>query len=187
MREIIRSVKPYWFYLICEGIKKAEVGKSKPTAQNWNKAVYLYCSKDKKSFNRIPKEHREKYRKYLGTIGARFISDKIDNYRNFIINPINKYEQKTIDGILNISCLSHGELCEYLTEREDNKHFYIWHISNLVIYEKPRELYDFVNYAKHEVCLQKNCFNGDCWSCPKNAIMVRPPQSWCYVKREGTE
>lgn len=72
MKSVLRSVKPYWFYLMCEGIKKIEVSKTEPLSKEWNDIVYLYCSKDKKSFDRIPEEHREKYRKYLGTVGASF-------------------------------------------------------------------------------------------------------------------
>lgn len=81
MKSILRRIKPYWFYLICEGIKKIEVGKDYPKnkewQEEWNRGVELYCSKDMRSFNRIPKEHREKYRKYLGKVGARFVCDKV--------------------------------------------------------------------------------------------------------------
>lgn len=181
-REIVRSVKPYWFYLICEGIKKSELGKSKPMAIDWNKVVNLYCSKDKKSFNRIPKAFKEKYRKYLGKIGARFVCNKIEDFHQFILDPKNSYEEKAIHDILANTCVSHSELCEYLNEREYYKLFYLWHISNLEIHDKPWELHDFINYEKHKVCLERDCFSGDCWGCPDNAIMVRPPQSWCYVK-----
>lgn len=119
---------------------------------------------------------------YGGKIMGEFICEKIEDFHHFMLSPRNGYEKKAVDEILKNSCLEYGELCKYISEREYYQPFYIWHISNLVIYEKPRELYDFVNYNKHEVCLQKNCFSGDCWSCPNNAIMVRPPQSWCYVK-----
>lgn len=181
-KEIVRSVKPYWFYLICEGIKAAEIGKSKPTARDWNKVVNLYCSKDKKSFNRIPKAFRETYRKYLGKIGARFICNKIEQYHNFILEPANRYEAKALNDIIAKTCVSQSELCEYLNEREAKKPFYLWNISKLEVHQEPWELYDFFNYEKHEVCLALGCFSGDCWGCANNAIMVRPPQSWGYVK-----
>ena len=72
MKSVLRSVKPYWFYLICEGKKKIEVCKTEPLSKEWDRIVYLYCSKDMRSFKRIPEQYREKYRKYLGTVGAYF-------------------------------------------------------------------------------------------------------------------
>lgn len=77
--KVVRSVKPYYFYLICEGLKKYEVGKDMPKNSDWDKTVELYCSKDMQSFKRIPEECREKYRKYLGKVGARFVCDDIIN------------------------------------------------------------------------------------------------------------
>lgn len=187
-RVVVRSVKPYWFYLICEGLKKAEVGKSRPKAENWNKVVYLYCSQDKKSFNRIPKEHREKYRKFLGKIGVRFVCNKIEDFHQFMLYPINEYEKKTIDEILKNSCLSYDELCDYIGEREHYKPFYIWHISNLVIYDKPRELSEFYTVVENEDCGKCRYYDTpyDCEPCNQcqggRKYLTRPPQSWCYAE-----
>ena len=184
MKEIIRSVKPYWFYLICEGIKGAEIGKSKPTAQDWNKIVNLYCSKDKKSFKRIPKEHREKYRKFLGKIGARFVCNKIEDFHQFILEPRNKYEQQTIDETLKLSCLSFGELCEYLNERDYYKPFYLWHISNLIVYDEPRELSEFKKPCNHKndccTCIRYDYIGHRCYD-----EITKAPQSWCYAESEA--
>lgn len=54
---------------------------------------------------------------------------------------------------------------------------YGWHISDLVIYDKPKELSEF---GKPVIChrgIQKDNCNG-CWDCE----IKRPPQSWCYVE-----
>lgn len=58
MQSVLRSIKPYWLYLILIGKKTVEVGKDFPKSASWNREVYLYCSKDRKSFNRIPKEDK---------------------------------------------------------------------------------------------------------------------------------
>lgn len=183
MKSVLISINPKWCELIASGKKTVEVRKTRPHISPPFK-VYIYCTKP-------PRGRANMYDafgfgdnavEYGGKVMGEFICNKIEDLHEFILEPRNKYEQQTIDEILKASCLSFGELCEYLNEREYYKPFYIWHISSLVIYEKPKELYDFVSYNKHEVCLQKNCFSGDCWGCPNNAIMVRPPQSWCYVK-----
>ena len=81
MKSVLRSVKPYWIYLILIGKKKVEVGKNYPKSSEWNKVVEMYCSKDMKSFNRIPAEDREWMRKYLGKVACRFVCDRIEKLR----------------------------------------------------------------------------------------------------------
>lgn len=165
MKSVLRSVKPYWFYLICEGKKKIEVGKTEPLSNEWDGIVYLYCSKDKKSFDRIPKEYREKYKKYLGTVGASFYCF----------------------GIMDISCtfapvgtcITPEELMQY----GKGKPLYGWHISKLKIYDKPRELGEFKKPEKwcHMVVKRDGrlaFFDGYVSGIP----IKSPPQSWQYIQ-----
>lgn len=72
------------------------------------------------------------------------------------------------------------------------KCLYGWHISDLVVYEKPKDYADFF-YPP-----EKYCEKGLCAKCPKdqmptpdgdyefdcewNRPLKRPPQSWCYVE-----
>ena len=65
------------------------------------------------------------------------------------------------------------ELEDYL----DGNDGYIWHISDLVIYEKPRNLSDF-EYYNTSVEFE------DGFPMPTHEIK-RPPQSWCYVMAGG--
>lgn len=64
---------------------------------------------------------------------------------------------------------------------------YMWHISNLKIYDKPKELKEFgkkcesANEIHCRGCLNKN----DSDFCEKMIKpLTRPPQSWCYVEEE---
>ena len=59
---------------------------------------------------------------------------------------------------------------------------YGWHISNLKIYDSPKQMSAFKGLCKIEV---------GCWECPyynyttaecDGRIIKRPPQSWCYVE-----
>ena len=172
-KSVMRSIKPFWFYLICEVIKTIEVSKTAPTAKDWDKITYLYCSKDMKSFNSIPKEHRERYRKYLGKVGARFVCEKVTKYSFSNLEA----EYRITDVDISNTCLNHTELISY----GKGEILFGWHISELKIYDEPRELYDFVNYKKYKVCKEKDCFSSDCFICPNNSIVCRPPQSWFYV------
>jgi predicted transcriptional regulator len=83
--------------------------------------------------------------------------------------------------------LTKAQAHRYLKEKTG----YAWHISDLVIYDRPKELSEFRRYVKDRctfnedgVCLGRNqnnvimCDHLDC--CQKE--IKRPPQSWCYVE-----
>lgn len=73
---------------------------------------------------------------------------------------------------------------------------YGWHISNLVIYDKPRELREFktlcTDFYDGKHCEECEYFidgrgyeydESDC-GCDGLKPLKRPPQSWCYVESE---
>lgn len=174
--KVLRSIKPYWFYLICEGLKKIEVGKDYPKnkewKEEWNKGVELYCSKDMKSFNRIPKEHREKYRKYLGKVGARFKCNSVDKYLYDYCDGVDIDDDTLIE-----TCLDWEEINIYAK----GKTLYGWHISDLKIYHEPRELSEFRLCHKCEYGPIERCRRHE-YSCDGRYKLTRPPQSWFYVE-----
>lgn len=180
MKVVLRSIKPYWFYLICEGLKAIEVGKTAPKADDWNKSVELYCSKDMRSFNRIPKEYQDKYRHFLGKIGAQFVCDRVNEYT--FSNLEAEYRINDID--IAKTCLNHPELIEY----GKGKSLYGWHISELKIYDKPKELGEFrkAGFMTEEEWLYALYPNTHChyqaWA--KRFELTRPPQSWCFVEEK---
>ncbi len=65
MKSVLISIQPYWVFLIIaktmgwniDKEKTVEVRKNYPKAETWDKTAKIYCSKDKKSFARIPKEY----------------------------------------------------------------------------------------------------------------------------------
>ena len=200
MKSVLRSIKPYWFYLICEGKKAIEVSKTAPTAKDWDKITYLYCSKDMKSFNSIPKEHRERYRKYLGKVGARFVCDKVIKTCGWRLRGNTGWCAKRTEAeekFPTLACLTIDEIVEYAGG--EGHEVSGWHISDLKIYDKPKELGEF-----YTIC---NKYGDDsCGDCPYLAVeqcsfpcddcvdtwcsvdnikpITRPPQSWCYVESE---
>lgn len=220
MRKVLASLKPYYYYLVGEGIKKIEVRKDMPKASDWNKEVFFYMSKDVKSFAKIPKEFQEKYRKHFGKIGLKFICDRIEEfycasvpyqrennlgYGQFIDNGVYKVNgwhegivfernDRYIDTMLNNNDLKEmrltaQELFDYIGV---GKHLYGWRISDLKIYDRPRELSEFKKtkeriartcgmQARNGLCCaidhEELCDNVNC--CFKRPC---PSQSWCYVE-----
>lgn len=74
--------------------------------------------------------------------------------------------------------------CMTLKEAVDygkGKKLYAWHISDLKIYDKPKELSEFrkpckINLPMCDRCEYYSTWNGRC----KN--ITRAPQGWCYVE-----
>ena len=181
-KSVMRSCKPYYVYLIIIGKKKIEVGKDYPKSPNWNKVVELYCSKDKKSFNRIPKEDREWMRKYLGKVALRFRCGGI-------MQP-----SSSLNLMVKASCVSEEDLLKYANY---SKQLYGWRICDLIIYDKPKELGEFRTVCHKDYC--EKCGNcsylesmdgsypcedgGAEWCGVENLRPInRPPQSWCYIE-----
>lgn len=169
-KAVIASLKPYFYYLVGEGIKKVEVRKSKPKADDWNRETYFYMSKDEKSFAKIPKEYQDKYRKHFGKVGLKFVCDRIDTFDYpYLKKP---QPEDTMEDIvqffrksekLSKACLSYDAIETY----GKGKTLYGWHISDLKIYDKPKELSEF----------KKEIVKG---ALP--IIIIRPPQSWFYCE-----
>lgn len=67
---------------------------------------------------------------------------------------------------ISASCVSKGELNAYGARTPV---LYGWHISNLEIYDTPRELSEFTG-------LRDTKFGAE------PVLIARPPQNWCYVE-----
>lgn len=87
-----------------------------------------------------------------------------------------------------------GEDCLTFDEREkylQGNNGYGWHISNLKIYDEPKELNEFYKKDfKKALCYWEYLFSIDCVDDepePKEEdyILTKAPQSWCYVIKEN--
>lgn len=195
MKSVLRSVKPYWLYLILTGKKTVEIGKSCPQAKDWNKVVEMYCSKDMRSFNRIPEEDKEWMRKYLGKVIGEFVCDRVDRIDKRGINnnfdycylSLNEWGNDDIEiEIKDIkeSCVPKNELNAY---GANSSCLYAWHISDLKIYDKPKELSEFFARCRIpeskckccDYCSELEDRYGRFYNIKR---VTRPPQSWMYIE-----
>ena len=211
-KAVMISIQPYYVFLIIAKKmgwdipqeKRIEVRKDYPKDPAWNKTAYIYCSKNKKSFKRIPKEYQPLMEKFLGKVIGEFVCDRIEEIPCYIEAEIYD-EYLEDDNFLNGCKLTYDELFNYLNGSDG----YAWHISNLVIYDKPKELGEFYAYNAE---LHKRFENGEnycCYDgtndsgealtdCPANNIkncyrcweewsgwchkLTHPPMSWFYVE-----
>lgn len=175
MKSVLISIQPYWVFLIIakamglniDIAKTVEVRKNYPKANDWDETVKIYCSKDKKSFARIPKEYQPLMQLFLGKVIGEFVCDAIYDCR---------------DVNMDDTCLTVDEWLKYTKGHKGV--VYGWHISNLVIYDEPKKLSVFrkpcVNEVYCESCAMYNNFYDSCGN--KALRLKRPPQSWCYVE-----
>jgi ASC-1-like (ASCH) protein len=97
-----------------------------------------------------------------------------------------------VQHLCKVSCVSIEELRKYLGLGIHK--FYGWHISDLVIYDEPKELsgFSFPHYRDCDIDCKKRKFGfpvevtgGIEYDCDRR--VKRPPQSWCYVESSGDQ
>lgn len=158
MVEVLASLKPYYYYLIGEGIKKVEIRKAAIKAKNWNHRINFYMSKDEKSFAKIPKEYQEKYRTHFGKVGLEVECHHVYDL-SYIPNEYVKMPQGTWETLVcENACLSLEELENY----RGSKRIFGWEITSHRLLYCPRTLFSLTSSD-------------------------RPPQSYCYVVAEEKE
>ena len=192
MKSVLISIQPKWCELIASGKKTVEVRKTKPKLEVPFKC-YIYCTKgnDGKCFW-TEEVFEGKLGRYAipyvgnGKVIGEFVCDKVYMYgydQAFDESMgcyIDKFGYDITSHELGQTCLSYEEFEAY-----GNTHnLYGWHISDLKLYDKPRELSEFKKPCNHK---------NDCCTCDRYDYIghrcydkiTRPFQSWGYVESEG--
>lgn len=174
MKSVLISIQPYWVFLINARLmgwnipqeKTVEVRKDCPKDPAWNRRVHIYCSKNRKSFNRIPKEYQPLMEKFLGRVIGEFVCDSISILPAIFITKNVYGASENAQRFASESCLTQQELIAYCGT---NDFLYGWHISDLKIYDKPKGLGEFFTRKVFiNIYIDKQ--------------ITLPPQSWCYVE-----
>ena len=194
MKSVLISIQPKWVKKICSGEKTIEVRKTRPKIETPFKC-YIYCTKGEilRLIQNGVKSKTELAGYLLnGKVIGEFVCDWITeitphcDIKDFVNQYIHSYPAILGEN----DCLSFQEMKAYL----GNKNGYDWHISDLKIYDKPKELSEFrkpFNPKKLDIrkFIIKNGINNiaphfksRCDFCDK---ITRPPQSWYYVERFG--
>lgn len=174
MKSVLISIRPQWCEKIVSGKKTIEVRKTAPKEVPFK--CYIYMTQG--AYKDLGLYSEGIYQNRMKVIGE-FICDKvylIKNQRNRFV--VANEEQGVTNEIARQSCLDYDDMVNYL----DNKDGYGWHISDLKIYDKPKELNEFLKPcpAKKGVCLDCIAYNEYDEVCANN--LTRPPQSWQYVE-----
>lgn len=174
MKAVMLSIQPKWCELIASGKKTVEVRKTRPKLEAPFKC-YIYCTKiNPPWFNMLHMDRLD------GKVIGEFVCERIDEYKYVEAEDPGEhfYPILTVDG--EKTGLEYGDIEKY----GNGKPVYFWHISDLVIYDKPKELrafhapfYDRCYASMSNALCDESCIFR--YSCLKPK---RPPQSWCYVE-----
>lgn len=206
MNSVLLSIQPKWCELIASGKKTIEVRKTKPKLDTPFKC-YIYCT-EKELLTKsgrtggIYVATSKKYRQVLEKVGNISLSGKVigefvcDYITTIFFDSDIRYGEDFPDrciSSIDASCLSLQELKKY----SNGNDIYGWYISDLIIYDEPRELSEF--YFPPELYCEKE----RCGGCPKDQVadcngeyafdcewqrpLTRPPMSWCYIAPPGGE
>lgn len=158
MRSVLISIQPKWCELIASGQKTVEIRKTRPKEAPFK--CYIYCTKSNWTFPLVTHDTKDftcgKAYRYSsgGEVIGEFTCDCVTPLYNVctddwgrLLGGLHEIEKQ----LVGMACLTETELHEYA----NGKRCFAWHISDLVIYDKPKELSEFG--------------------------LILPPQSWIYV------
>lgn len=181
MKSVLISIQPKWVEKIASGEKTIEVRKTKPKIDTPFKC-YIYATKTGERLVLESDKVFEISKSITGKVIGEFVCDKIGTlvYDDTTFRYPYYYGFGSLGGTAKM-CLSHDELMKY----GKGKTLYGWHISNLVIYDKPKELSEFYKLKKCNSCKVSGYESSACIfdeDCKVPVQIKRPPQSWCYVE-----
>lgn len=133
MKAILMSIQPKWCAKIASGEKTIEIRKTRPKIETPFKC-YIYMTLAKPYCYEFAGGGKMKAKN--GKVIGEFVCDRM--YGVAITGVFENGEQLPID-ILKQSCLTVSEFHNYV----GIKNCYGWHISELKIYDKPKELGEF--------------------------------------------
>ena len=190
-KAVLMSIRPNWCKLIWSGMKTVEIRKTRPKLKPPFK-VYIYCTENE-SWEVI---FRQTGRQQMnGKVIGEFACDDVRR-----IGPEYCIIKEDIESAITGSCLTVQQVRNYASWKSglsyvDLKDLYSWHISNLKIYDKPRNLHEFCRFDFQSMNGTNICGNTKCenyipsnsWMQPPDCAidgchLKYPPQSWCYIE-----
>lgn len=166
-KAVLISIRPKWVEKIANGEKLIEVRKTRPKLQTPFKC-YIYCTQPKYPHEDFILTDYPKPQFYGGgKVIGEFTCDQFWIGTPHNTNPL----------FCMAACMDGFDTEKYAK----GKTLYGWHISDLRIYNTPKELSEFKTLCR---------VDADCCACPyynytkmdcDGRVIGRPPQSWCYV------
>lgn len=173
-KAVLASITPKYCELIVSGQKTVELRKTRPKIDTPFK-VYIYQTKGKWIYKILGWLSL-----HQGKVIGEFVCDDISLALCYPYPKSFSNRPLFFEKIVPQTCLSMDEIEKY----GNGEAVYGWHISDLKIYDEPKELSEFLKYNRTE----DDCYfqhlpkPKSCQDCIKKCSLKRPPQSWCYVE-----
>lgn len=182
-KAVMLSIRPKWCEKIANGEKTIEVRKTRPK-MNTPFKCYIYCTLPKYPHEDFIETDYPRPQFYGGgKVIGEFVCDCVTPLYNVCMD-----DWKRLAGglhniekeLVNQACLTEANLHTYA----GGKNCFAWHISDLRIYDQPRELTAFRRACKNSwYCESCAMYWGNNGTCGNESLQIkRPPQSWCYVE-----
>lgn len=167
MKSVLISIRPKLCEKITSGEKTIEVRKTRPKIKTPFKC-YIYCAIG----NGIKGDYLIPSNLQCGKVIGEFICNRIDVFTPSEHGIIFRRFRALYETRLTVD-----EMRKYAK----GKTIYGWNISDLKIYDKPKELSEFrkpckINLSMCDRCEYYSTWNGRCEN------ITRAPQGWCYVE-----
>lgn len=176
MKSVMLSIQPKWCELIATGEKTVEVRKTKPKIETPFKC-FIYCTKSKNLYGDFAVTGKPV--PCGGKVIGEFVCDKVMECR--YCKTCKAYDADWTEDDDRIDDIEFEKYANKGT-------VYGWHIRNLVIYDKPKELSDFItckwlcNECDIADIRESNSEYRHCIVDCGAKCVTRPPQSWRYVE-----
>ena len=204
MKAIMISIQPQYVAKILNGEKTLEIRKTIPqeyldycidSDKKVPIDVYIYCTKARPYLTRgvrgdvypscvssqgIVPHHLN------GKVVAKFTLNKVEEiiFGTTLYNDLGFFTCDLYDfDLYKQSCLTKKEMQNYLKVKPNGLSGYAWHIDNLVVFDKPKELKEFKTHLGCNKAI--NCMFCKYYvfkECTRPRYLTRAPQSWCYIE-----
>lgn len=174
-KAVMLSIRPKWCEKIVNGEKTIEVRKTRPKLDTPFKC-YIYCT--------LPKYPHEDFiatdyprPQFYG--GGKVVGEFTCERIALIAYDGGELSSTTNAAFSPATCLTQSEIIAYIG---DKGRCYGWHMSDLRIYDTPRNLSEFRRATDPcDSCHAE--YTWECRDCKKmSGDIKRAPQSWCYVE-----
>lgn len=198
MKSVLISTRPKLVEKICHKIGEDETGKAiyekrievrKTAPKEVPFKCYIYETKGQ--YVKFTHGAHTKYGYGRGKVIGEFICDRIICSQAYFDSQGKNHLTNVFPDDIKKTCLDEYDLWDYIAGKavKANQMYdgYLWHISDLKIYDKPRELSEFRKPCDRflDCCTCRRLVHNEYTSCDNK--ITRPPLSWCYVEDLGEE